>query len=125
VVPNKKCTELRKMVIKHMMHGPCGSLNPNCPCTKGCSSCKNHYPQPFIDVTFQGKDSYPIYRCHDDGRKEKIRGCELDNIWVVPYKPYLLHHFNYDINVEACKSIEVVIVLRDASMADDDVDGVK
>jgi hypothetical protein len=49
----------------------------------------------------------------------------LDNIWVVPYKPYLLHHFNYDINVEACKSIEVVIVLRDASMADDDVDGVK
>ncbi|PWZ13521.1 ATP-dependent DNA helicase PIF1 [Zea mays] len=70
-IPDKKYHELRKMVIKHMMHGPCGSLNPNCPCTKGRASCKNHYPRPFCDTTLQGKDSYPIYRRRDDGRKEK------------------------------------------------------
>ncbi|AQK59598.1 hypothetical protein ZEAMMB73_Zm00001d053542 [Zea mays] len=139
-IPHNKYPELRKMVIKHMMHGPCGSLNPNCPCTKGHVSCKNHYPRPFSDTTLQGKDSYPIYKCRDDGRKEKVRGCELDNRWVVPYNPYLLRLFNCHINVEACGSIKVVkyllkyiykghdrasVVMRDASKADDDVDEIK
>ncbi|PWZ15112.1 hypothetical protein Zm00014a_013038 [Zea mays] len=139
-IPDKKYPELRKMVIKHMMHGPCGSLNPNCPCTKGRASCKNHYPRPFCDATLQGKDSYPVYRRRDDGRKEKVRGFELDNRWVVPYNPYLLRLFNCHINVEACGSIKAVkylfkyiykghdrasVVMRDASKADDDVDEIK
>ncbi|ONM31301.1 hypothetical protein ZEAMMB73_Zm00001d040413 [Zea mays] len=139
-IPDKKYPELRKMVIKHMMHGPCGSLNPICPCTKGHASCKNHYPRPFYDATLQGKDSYPVYRRRDDGRKEKVRGFELDNRWVVPYNPYLLWLFNCHINVEACRSIKAVkymfkyiykghdrasVVMRDASKADDDVDEIK
>ncbi|ONM60906.1 hypothetical protein ZEAMMB73_Zm00001d022522 [Zea mays] len=139
-IPSNKYPELRKMVIKHMMHGPCGSLNPNCPCTKGRKSCKNHYPRPFSDTTLQGKDSYPIYRRRDDDRKEKVRGCELDNRWVAPYNPYLLRLFNCHINVEACGSIKAVkylfkyiykghdrasVVMRDASKADDDVDEIK
>ncbi|AQK76511.1 hypothetical protein ZEAMMB73_Zm00001d018583 [Zea mays] len=139
-IPSNKYPELRKMVIKHMMHGPCGSLNPNCPCTKGRKSCKNHYPRSFSDTTLQGKDSYPIYRRRDDDRKEKVRGCELDNRWVVPYNPYLLRLFNCHINVEACGSIKAVkylfkyiykghdhasVVMRDASKADDDVDEIK
>ncbi|ONM55010.1 hypothetical protein ZEAMMB73_Zm00001d020494 [Zea mays] len=139
-IPSNKYPELRKMVIKHMMHGPCGTLNPNCPCTKGRKSCKNHYPRPFSDTTLQGKDSYPIYRRRDDERKEKVRGCELDNRWVVPYNPYLLRLFNCHINVEACGSIKAVkylfkyiykghdrasVVMRDASKADDDVDEIK
>ncbi|XP_066320256.1 uncharacterized protein [Miscanthus floridulus] len=33
-LPNKKkYPELYKMVMKHMMHGPCETLNPYCPCT--------------------------------------------------------------------------------------------
>ncbi|PWZ05548.1 ATP-dependent DNA helicase PIF1 [Zea mays] len=101
---------------------------------------KNHYPRPFSDTTLQGKDSYPIYRRRDDDRKEKVRGCELDNRWVVPYNPYRLHLFNCHINVEACGSIKAVkylfkyiykghdrvsIVMRDASKADDDVEEIK
>jgi hypothetical protein len=139
-IPSNKYHELRKMVIKYMMHGPCGSLNPNCPCTKGRASCKNQYPQPYSEATLQGKDSYPIYRRRDDGRKEKVRGCELDNRWVVPYNPYLLRLFNYHINVEACGSIKAVkylfkyiykghdrasVVMRDASKAKEDVDEIK
>ncbi|PWZ18901.1 hypothetical protein Zm00014a_027680 [Zea mays] len=138
-IPSNKYPKLRKMVIMHMMHGPCGSLNPNCPCTKGRKSFKNHYPRPFSDTTLQGKDSYPVYRRRDDGRNEKVRGCELDNRWVVPYNPCLLRLFNYHINVEACGSIKVVkylfkyiykghdrasVVMRDASKADD-VDEIK
>jgi hypothetical protein len=108
-LPNKKkYPVLYKMVTKHMMHGPCGVLNRNCPCTKGRDSCKNRYPRPFCDVTIQGKDSYPIYRRREDGRKEKVRGHELDNRWVVPYNPYLLYLFNCHINVEACGSIKAV-----------------
>ncbi|WVZ82077.1 hypothetical protein U9M48_029383 [Paspalum notatum var. saurae] len=78
-LPNKcKYPELYKMVIKHMMHGPCG------------------------------KDSYPVYRRREDGRKEKVRGHELDNRWVVPYNPFLLRYFNCHINVEVCSSIKAV-----------------
>ncbi|AQK81351.1 hypothetical protein ZEAMMB73_Zm00001d036554 [Zea mays] len=139
-IPSNKYPELRKMVIKHMMHGPCGSLNPNFPCTKGHASCKNQYPRHFREATMQGKDSYPNYRRRDDGRKEKVRGCELDNRWVVPYNPYLLRLFNCHINVEACGSIKVVkylfkyiykghdrasVVMRDASKENGDVDEIQ
>jgi hypothetical protein len=37
-----------------------------------------------------------------------VRDHELDNRWVVPYNPYLLHTFNCHINVEACGSIKSV-----------------
>jgi hypothetical protein len=104
----KKYPELYKMVTKHMMHGPCGVLNPNCPCTKDRTSCKNYYPRPFCDSTSQGKDSYPVYRRRDDGRKEMVRGHMLDNRWVVPYNPYLIRTFNCHINVEACNNIKSV-----------------
>ncbi|TKW30492.2 hypothetical protein SEVIR_2G043401v4 [Setaria viridis] len=88
------------MVIKHMMHGPCGIFNRNCPCTKNRASCKNNYPRPFNETTIQGKDSYPLYRRRNVGHTETIRNCKLDNIWVVPYNPYLLRFFNCHINVE-------------------------
>jgi hypothetical protein len=108
-LPNKKkYPELYKMVMKYMMHGPYGVLNHNCSCTKSHDSYKDHYPQPFCDATVQGKDSYPVYRRREDGRKEKVRGHELDNRWVVPYNPYLLRLFNCHINVETCGSIKAV-----------------
>ncbi|RCV30729.1 hypothetical protein SETIT_6G118500v2, partial [Setaria italica] len=95
-LPNKKkYPNLYRMVMKHMMHGPCRMLNPLCPCTRGRTSCKKRYPRPLCDSTSQGKDSYPIYRRRDNG-------------WVIPYNPCLLHTFNCHINVEACSSIKSV-----------------
>ncbi|WVZ82899.1 hypothetical protein U9M48_030106 [Paspalum notatum var. saurae] len=108
-LPNKcKYPELYKMVIKHMMRGPCGMLNPECPCTKASGKCRNHYPRPFNMATLQGKDSYPVYRRREDGRKEKVRGHELDNRWVVSYNPFLLRYFNCHINIKVCSSIKAV-----------------
>jgi hypothetical protein len=104
----KKYPELYKMVVKHMMHGPCGALNPDCPCTKGRPACKNHYPRPYNAATLQGKDSYPLYRRRQDGCRVMVRKAWLDNRWVVPYNPHLLRHFNCHINVEACGSIKAV-----------------
>ncbi|XP_062197784.1 uncharacterized protein LOC133900579 isoform X3 [Phragmites australis] len=108
-LPDKRnYPELYKMVVKHMMHGPCGVLNRDCPCTKDRPSCKNHYPRSFNATTLQGKDSYPVYRRRDDGRHAMVRKHELDNRWVVPYNPYLLRLFNCHINVEVCSSIKAV-----------------
>ncbi|WVZ67157.1 hypothetical protein U9M48_016277, partial [Paspalum notatum var. saurae] len=108
-LPDKcKYPKLYKMVIKHMMHGPCGILNPECPCTKTSGKCRNHYPRLFNMATLQGKDSYPVYRRREDGHKQKVRGHELDNRWVVPYNPFLLRYFNCHINVEVCSSIKAV-----------------
>ena len=107
-LPDKdKYPELHAMVVKHMMHGPCGALKPNNVCMQD-GSCKCRYPRTFNETTIQGKDSYPIYRRRKDGRSAKVRGATLDNRWVVPYNPYLLHMFNCHINVEVCSSIKAV-----------------
>nr|XP_009794570.1 PREDICTED: uncharacterized protein LOC104241324 [Nicotiana sylvestris] len=67
---------LYSLVTKHMMHGPCGSLNPKCPCMKNREYCKFKYPKEFTNHTYKGKNGYPIYRrrnnetkLNDDQRK--------------------------------------------------------
>jgi hypothetical protein len=53
-----------------MMHGPCGALNRNYPCTKNHQTCKNNYPRTFNGNSIRGKDSYPVYRrCNDSWTK--------------------------------------------------------
>ncbi|XP_071681524.1 uncharacterized protein [Lolium perenne] len=69
---------LHALVVKHMVHGPCGALKKNCPCMID-GECRFRYPRQFYDATEQGKDSYPIYRRRHDGRRVKVRGAELDN----------------------------------------------
>nr|XP_051194446.1 uncharacterized protein LOC127307725 isoform X1 [Lolium perenne] len=107
-LPDKqKYPELYTMVVKHMMHGPCGVLNPKNVCMQD-GSCKNRYPRPFNPTTVQGRDTYPVYRRRNDGRRAQVRGRMLDNRWVVPYNPYLLRRYNCHINVEVCSSIKAV-----------------
>ena len=49
-LPNKdKNPHLYSAVVKHMMHGPCGALNPENICIKRTSRCKNHYPRDFCE----------------------------------------------------------------------------
>lgn len=99
--------DLYSLVTKHMIHGPCGYLNPTCPCMK-TGQCKFKYPKELSEQTTKGKNSYPIYR----GRKLKtpvqLKGYNIDNSWVVPYNPYLLRKFNCHINVEVYSDIKVV-----------------
>nr|XP_051197067.1 uncharacterized protein LOC127310428 [Lolium perenne] len=107
-LPDKnKYPELYAIVVKHMMHGPCGVLKPNNMCMQD-GSCKCRYPREFNETTVQGKDSYPIYRRRKDGCCANVRGQMLDNRWVVPYNPYLLRMFDCHINVEVCSSIKAV-----------------
>ncbi|XP_027177750.1 uncharacterized protein LOC113776901 [Coffea eugenioides] len=103
-----KSPYLYSLVIKHMLHGPCGSMNPTNPCMRQNHKCRNNYPKDFSEYTKHGKNSYPIYKRQDDGRKVYIREHELDNRWIVPYNLYLLAKYDCHINVEICSAIEAV-----------------
>ncbi|GAA0187494.1 hypothetical protein LIER_34782 [Lithospermum erythrorhizon] len=63
---------LYSLVVKHMMHGPCGHLNAENVCMKE-GKCKNHYPKSFAEYTSHGQGSYPIYQRRDNQRTAKVR----------------------------------------------------
>ena len=103
----KKYPLMHRLVCKHMMHGPCGVLNPKCPCMVD-GQCRFKYPRQFCESTQQGKDAYPIYRRREDGNQVRVRNKWLDNRWVVPYNPTFLMRYNCHINVDVCYSIKGV-----------------
>ncbi|KAG5564858.1 hypothetical protein RHGRI_000901 [Rhododendron griersonianum] len=99
-IPDKnKYPHLYAMVLKHMMHGPCGELDMTKVCMQR-GKCKNNYPRSFCAETTIDADGYPIYRRQATGEQVHIRGHMIDNRWVVPYNPYLLATFDCHINVE-------------------------
>ncbi|KAJ8931614.1 hypothetical protein NQ314_015446 [Rhamnusium bicolor] len=40
-------SDLYDIVTRNMVHGPCGVLNPNCPCMVD-GKCSKGYPKPFV-----------------------------------------------------------------------------
>lgn len=86
---------LFEVIVKNMIHGPCGIINPISPCMKEYK-CTQKYPRNLIKETQTGMDGYPLYRRRspeDCGRVTKIKvkvgnsnsEFEVDNKWVVPY----------------------------------------
>ena len=50
-IPDKdKYPVLHALVIKHMLHGPCGVLNKKCSCMID-EQCRFHYPREFCPAT--------------------------------------------------------------------------
>lgn len=102
------------LVVKHMIHGPCGSLNPSSPCMDPQShKCTKRYPRPFLSDTITGIDGYPLYRrlsLQSCGVSFQPEGKDfvLDNSWVVPYNSTLLRMFGAHINVELCNSVKSI-----------------
>ncbi|XP_058188055.1 uncharacterized protein LOC131304732 isoform X1 [Rhododendron vialii] len=96
--------ELYNVVVNHMIHGPCGSYNANCPCMKN-GVCKKKFPKKFANVTTMGNDSYPIYQRRPPRPSDNGERTAIDNSWVVPYNPWLILKYNCHINVEICSSI--------------------
>ena len=82
--------ELYDIIATHQIHGPCGLLDPNCPCMRD-GVCKDRYPKDFNDNTLDNDDGYPMYRRRDNGRTVRtLSGIVLDNRWVVPYNRALM-----------------------------------
>ncbi|XP_074293671.1 uncharacterized protein LOC141620792 [Silene latifolia] len=110
-IPRQENPALRALVLKHMMHGPCGQFNREYQCMKHKSSmgrCKYNYPKTFTAETTTNSDGYPEYRRRDDGQAAVVRKQTLDNRWVIPYNPFLLSLFDCHLNVEVCSTIQAV-----------------
>ena len=86
---------LYNLVKTHMIHGPCGQMNPKSPCIKD-GVCSKSFPKQLIESTDYSHDGYPKYKrssSTQEGNVVKItKNChgnkvefELDNQWVVPY----------------------------------------
>ena len=90
-----------------MMHGACGTANPNARCMEN-GVCTKRYPRSFQSSTADTGDGYPVYRRRDDGRTVNVNGVTLDNRWVVPHNLYLATKYNAHINVEICSSVLAV-----------------
>jgi len=106
--------ELFRIVTKHMIHGPCGHLNPQSPCMKD-GKCSKNYPRQLLQETQTGNDGYPLYRRrgpNDGGFTATVRvgrnDVIIDNSWVVPYSPILCKMFDAHINVEYCNSVKSI-----------------
>ena len=89
-MPDKELyQDLYELVVKNMIHGPCGKYSN----TKSCivnDKCKFHYPKTFYSQTLQGKDGYPIYRKRANDSSVKIKKKIINNRWIASYNPYLL-----------------------------------
>jgi hypothetical protein len=89
------------LVAEHMVHVPCGKLNPNSPCMKN-GRCSKNYPKPFHDQTTIDENGYATYRCRNDDRFVLKGSIKLHNRWIVPYNTTLLKKYQAHINVEWC-----------------------
>ena len=98
---------LHDLVKAHMMHGPCGDDKPNNVCMRE-GKCSKDFPKLFQDETVITETSFPKYQRRNNGRKVFVRGCHLDNRYVVPYSPYLLQKYRSHINVELCTGVKSV-----------------
>ena len=135
-IPGVESPELRKLVLKHMIHRPCDAKSA---CRQNNSDaglqhaplrdCSKGFPKDYQESTDGDPvDSYPTYK-----RRSKEMGgnvafihkwrtasaglecdlpdedkLEVDNSWVVPYSPFLLLTFDCHINVEVTSGIESV-----------------
>ena len=105
---------LHDIVMRNMIHGPCGRLNPQCVCMKD-NFCSKNFPKDFISETICADDGYPLYRrrkpCeggHTGVKKVRGKNVTVDNRFVVPYSPYLCEKYDCHINVEVCNSINAI-----------------
>ena len=98
---------LFRLVETHMVHGPCGHLNPACPCMQD-GICTKNYPKSFVPETRVKEGGYPQYRRRETSPLRTVKNGLLDTRSIVPHNILLLETFECHINVEVCTSIRAV-----------------
>ncbi|XP_076035366.1 uncharacterized protein LOC143021643 [Oratosquilla oratoria] len=104
-LPSEHDPELRELVKKLMMHGPCGTFNPNSICMVE-GDCQKKFPMPYEEETIANVSGYPLYRRRNNGDSVRVGVHEVDCSFVVPYNKYLLRKYGAHINVEVCISVK-------------------
>ncbi|CAN7087727.1 unnamed protein product, partial [Brassica oleracea var. botrytis] len=108
-LPNKEeDPEAYNLVTKHMIHGPCGVINPKSPCVEN-NVCTKKYPRPYNDSTSIDKSGYVLYRRRRNENGSVVEnGATLNNTFVVPHNINLLKKYEAHINVEWCNRTSAV-----------------
>jgi len=99
--------DLYNLVNKHMIHGPWGDHNPFSSCMKN-GKCSKDFPKPHNDFTRIDSKGFPIYRRWKSGPTTIVKNIVVNSSWVVPYNPFLLRRFWFNINVEVCTHSKMV-----------------
>lgn len=87
------------LIAEHMMHGPCGAKNENCPCMKK-GKCSKFYPKEFNDQTNFTENGFAQYKRRNTNIYIRKDNHNLDNRWVVPHNLFLLKRYQAHLNVE-------------------------
>ncbi|CAN6928190.1 unnamed protein product, partial [Brassica oleracea] len=108
-LPNKKeDPEAYNLVTKHMIHGPCGVINPKSSCMEN-NVCTKKYPRPYNNSTSIDKSRDVLYRRRRNENEPVVKnGAALNNTFVVPHNINLLKKYKAHINVERCNRTSAV-----------------
>ena len=88
-IPNPTIDPLGYILVsEHMMHGPCGEKNWNCPCMKK-GRCSKFYPKEFQEETTFTDTGFTMYRRRNNGIFICRDNHNLDNRWVAKKTPEL------------------------------------
>ena len=82
-----------------MIHGPCGSINPNCSCMKK-GKCSKIFPKDYEQETRFDENGFTKYKRRNTDIHVRRNNCNIKNEWVVPYNITLLKRYQAHINVE-------------------------
>lgn len=112
--PEEAGGRLRELVLRHMVHGPCGRRynRTNLPCwddEKGF--CQKYFPKPHCEATHTDERGIVHYRRdHFNTTTTRYRGrdVEVHEGWIVPYNACLLLKYEAHINLEICSTRKVV-----------------
>jgi hypothetical protein len=107
-IPDAKTEpKLQKLILEHNIHGPCGHLNPKCPCMKD-GECSKGFPKQFAEFTHASPDGgYPVYKRNKTDTFIK-NGVTLHYGYVVPYNAYLTLKYESHICVEITATVKSV-----------------
>ncbi|XP_022014440.2 uncharacterized protein LOC110913931 [Helianthus annuus] len=101
-IPDKeRDPELYELVKQFMIHGPCGTDNPLCPCMVQ-QKCSKKFSKKYVDETCVDSEGYHVYHRRQTSNTVVKNGVALDNSFVVPYNALLLRKYQCHINVEWC-----------------------
>ena len=113
-IPPPSQPQLRKAVLKHMVHGPCGPTRQNSPCMQdknGTKVCSKQFPKAFCSETTIGENGLTTYArpspAHG-GETAVVNGVTIDNRSIVAHSPYLTQKYGGHINVEKVCSVKSV-----------------
>jgi hypothetical protein len=99
--------DLYETVASFMLHGPCGTINPNYSCMRD-GRCSKRYLRQYTERTAFDKHGFPLYQRSSDGFTVVNGRHEFSNCDVVPFNPCLSVKFNCHINVEVTMTVTAV-----------------